>query len=474
MKVQWKKHAALLAGVLLSAAVAPAQEKDPRLNPPVAPIGVESTSKATVPAAVPAQKVEKDTLSGNQYLGLENLQGSRSYLMSNLSFTSGSDFGPDGLGGTRFSSQSQFNGSLDLRREWSRNALSLTYSGGGVVYNTNSGQQNGFVQALGISETVTMRRWTLSIRNSLSFLPESGFGSSLLGSIGQNSFGSNALFNGNQLFNNGQTILTGVGKRISNSASGQLQYDVNRQFAFTASGVYGILRFLDGQAGQLESNSVGFNGGMNYKFGRGNSVAVNYAFQEAMFRGVGGQIRNQTATFSYARQLPGRMTLQIGGGPRFSHSDIVGRPIRDRFSWSATSRLLFALGETGNLGFSYSRSSTNGSGVLFGAVTDTVETTYSRQLSRKWTTSFNGGYARNESITQQIAGTGGFRFHTWHVGANAGRDLGRSLRMTMAYTYQNQDQTSCFVLAACSVGNGGGRHVINIGFQWLLRRIEFN
>ena len=452
-----------------------AQEKDPRLNPPVQPVGVESTSKApntTAPPPVQEKTIEKEPLSGARWLGLGSLGGGRSYLQPSFSFSQGGDMDVKGPNVTR--AQSQVNAGVMLRREWQRYLIDLDYSIGGVVYST---QQNkaALVQGLGLSQTISLRRWTFTVSDHFSYLPESGYGAPLLGNVGNGAFGGGGIgggiINGNPLYNPAQTIITNNGNRISNSATGQVQYDFSRHLSFTGSAGYGILRFLDNGTGLLESNTLTAQGGVNYAFNRFDNVAVTYSLQQTSFKGVSGGLDSHTVQLSYARRITGRMVLQFGAGPQYRDFNIPGQIPNNRFSWTATSRVLYAMRDM-DLAFAYSRFSTNGSGVLLGASTDNVDLTANRKIGRNWSGTIGGGLALNRSLAQSLAGTNPSKFRTWHTNASFGRRVGRSMNLSLTYNYQEQVQTVCAVSVVCFPDTQ--RHVFGLMFGWRPQPIELN
>jgi len=446
-----------------------AQEKDPRINPPVAPIGAESTSKATgttLPPPAQTPSIEKDSLSGSHW-GLGSLGGSRSYLLPRFSFFQGADMETKGPNQTN--AQTQVNTGLKLRKEWKSYMVDVDYSLGGVVYNTQS-NQSGLVQGLSLGQTISLNRWSVSVFDSFSYLPESGFGAPLLGNVGQSSFGG-GVFNSNPLLNPTQTILTGQGKRISNSVLGQVQYDFNRQLSFTGSASYSILRFLDNSGGFLENNNIGLQAGMDYKITRFDTLATTYSLQHVRFHGVAGGFEAHTVHLVYGRRITGRLSMNVGAGPQIRHFHLPGQTINDRVSWSTNTRLLYAMRNM-DLGLTYSHSITSGSGVLLGATTDSLEGTLTRQLFRNWTTSWGAGYARNESLRQLTGGPSTSLFKTWRANATIGRSLGRSLQMNASYSFQSQDQALCGGGLGCMPGSQ--RHVFGVMFSWRFNQIELN
>jgi hypothetical protein len=465
----------ILVVLALAAVPTPAQQKDPRVNPPVAAIGTESTSKNPDAAATagPAVTPDQQPLSGAFRLGLGSLAGGRSFLTPSLTTTQGFESGQTATGTDLFY-RGTLNAKLQLQKLWAANQLSIDY-GVGTQFNRGNGA-GGFaadpVHNLGITFNTQVKRWAFTFSDNFSYLPESAFGAANTGRYG-NVFQSSLGLSGfslpgqlNSIFNPSQTILTAGGDRYSNSIVGQVQYNLSPRSSWTASSSYGILRYLAG--GFIESNDISFQTGYNRSLTSRDTIALSYSFQQFEFGNTPGGAVAHSAQFSYARRLAGRFTVQLGGGPTFNRTENNLGVVTRETSVGINTSVLYSLPST-NFSLGYSRSTTNGSGVLFGAHTDNVQFQTSHQFTRKWTGNLHIGYAHNESLSGATVGPAtSFIFNGWNGGVSISRPVGRSLRVSANYNAQYQNISGCVV--ACT--SQPVRHVFSISLSWLFRQIN--
>ena len=307
--------------ILVMALAVPAawaqQQKDPRVNPPVAPLPPipmnESSSKAPLddPAPNPqnAMKPDESPLSGAEAFTLGTSGGGRSYVTPSIRYSQISDNTLRTTTSTAaWRTNGTLTGNLSLLRVKSRSQFGIDYSAGSSLFSTASNQRGSF-HRLGINEHFSWRRVTLLLADSMTYLPESSFGSGGFGGIstgfggfggfggglggGLSGFGGGL---GGSISSNimpGQSILTGIGRRISNTAVGQIQYMLSPRASMTFSGSHGLLRFLD--SGFINSNNYRFSSGYDYKLNAADSIGVTYSLSMMRFGGI-----NRSGNCSYA------------------------------------------------------------------------------------------------------------------------------------------------------------------------------
>ncbi|MFZ0980612.1 MAG: hypothetical protein WAN23_14525, partial [Candidatus Acidiferrales bacterium] len=137
--------------------------------------------------------------------------------------------------------------------------MTLNYLGGGTISSDGSAS-NGIVQDLGFVDRFALRRWTLSVADQLSYLPESSFGFGGLGGIGLSTGGSVGL--GTPFGLPGQTILTGIGQRLANAFDTEADVSLTPRTTLTFVGGYSLLHYFDSDL--LNSTGASFQGGYNY------------------------------------------------------------------------------------------------------------------------------------------------------------------------------------------------------------------
>jgi hypothetical protein len=462
--------------------VAWAQQKDPRVNPPVAPVGEssskapESTTSAPAPAPAPAQQPDTRPLTGVEDFSLGSPGGGRSYLVPSFRITQGFDTNNlDQAGSSNFNHQSNVNASVQLQRIWSRYTLAANYVVGGVMYSGQNGARSP-VHNMILSQTIQGRRWSALISDTFGYLPESAFGLGGFGGVGGigplpgsslgNNFGGN-LGSLNPILVPNQTIITERATRISNQVMGQFSYAVSPRMSWNVSGGYGILRFLGD--GFTNSSNSSFRTGMNYQMNAHDSLGVVYGFGASRFTGTTRAFNTHTVHVSYGRRLTGRLALQFSTGPLISQFRNPLTGSGTRLSWSTSTMLRYAMQDM-DVSLSYYRTITGGSGVFLGAQSDVISVNLARELTRTWSMGMDFGYAHNSSLRElNTGGKASATFNSYRAGVSFSRPVGRYASLSLGYNLNYQNQGAC----ATTVCNGRVlRHAFSLGFDWQFHPIS--
>jgi hypothetical protein len=198
-------------------------------------------------------------------------------------------------------------------------------------------------------------------------------------------------------------------------------------------------------------------------------IGIDYGFGVFQFPNQGQRFEMHSLHLSYGHRISGRMAMALAAGPQMSvfSAPLAGstKPV----AWTAQSSLDYR-SRRGGVAISYVRYTTGGGGALNGAITDTVRTAWSWQLTRKWSGSLSPGYAHNRSLPQTALGNIENTFDTVYAGASLSRALGRYMTMFFTYNYQAQRAEA----VPCVAGNCGtslGRHLLRLGFDWHPRQI---
>ncbi len=479
--------ATILTLALAVPAVWAQQQKDPRVNPPVAPLPPitpgESSSKSAMddPAPSPQNAVKPDesSLSGAEAFTLGISSGGRSFVTPTIRFTQFTDNSKSTATSLDdWKASGSLTGQLALQRTWSRSQLGIDYSGGATLFTIAQNRRASF-HRVGISDQITWRRITLLLADSLIYLPESSFGAGglgglstgSLGGLGNGSIGTGFGSGSGGGFGGGlvpgiipsQSILTGTGRRISNTALGQIKYALGPRTSITASGSYGMLRFLD--PGFINSSNFQFMTGYDYKMNPADTIGVVYSMSMLRFGGISQSADFHNFHLAYGRRITGRLALQLAGGPQFGTFQNPVTGSGKRVSWSLRSALIYNFRNTA-LGLNYSHGATTGSGVFVGSDADRVDATISRQLSRMWSGGLHFGYAHNHSIRQLNAVTTSRTVNTWHGGFGLQRPVGRQARASLSYNVSGQNADTPVGCVGLACGKFPIRHQIALTFSW--------
>lgn len=458
-----------MLATLFAGAVVHAQQRDPRVNPPLAPLPplTQSESSSTTatgpePAATPA-KSEPRPASDIEQAGLDLWGSGRSMILYGFRVGFLADSNPTAnAGASRLKGVTTIGWNASLLRNWRTSTLSLDYNSGVQLYNTRT-SENRQGHNLGLRYSLTGPAWTLTLRDSVSLLPESSFGfwagtGSLIlpGAPGQ------VQSQLNPFLVPSQSILTGTGRRISNAFAGQVDYAVTHRSSLSFSSSYGILRGLESALVDSHRWSVGAT--YNYLLTGRDSVSLSYDHSSFGFDQSDFGIASDGLNVGYVRQLTGRLSLSVGGGPHISQFRNPVAGSGTRVSSNVRAGLQYQL-RNASLDVSYMRGITGGSGVLLGADTDLVEGGMSKQVSRMWTMSTRLGYARNVSLVQSTGLTNQLTFNGWHGEVSFSRPLGRHARMGLSYGANGQQSNSSVCLGG-TCGRSFIRHRFGLTIEF--------
>jgi hypothetical protein len=354
-------------------------------------------------------------------------------------------------------------GNVSLLKAWSRSQLVVNYSGGGF-FSSSSELGNGWYQQLALAQSFQWNRWNVQLLDQFSYLPQAAFGFGIGTSLGVPGAGGAAPVIpgiGNSYVPN-QTIFASIGPRYSNAATIQVTYALSRRSSITASGTYGILRFVD--PGNVDSSTPIGTIGYNYVISPESTIGLLYSFSAFHYSGQPQAYGSQTISAAYSRKVTGRMALQVYGGPQFTSFRIpidgqtskVGANISAGFTYGF---------ENGMLGATYNHGLSGGSGVFTGSIVDQVSFTAARNLSREWAANFNVGYAHNTAVVSSTT-TSSPNYNTWYAGAGATRPFGRNLNFAVAYSvYVNNTSQSVCTTAPCNLSQTVNSISLNLSWR---------
>jgi hypothetical protein len=377
-------------------------------------------------------------------------------------------------GGSAWTGGAAVSGRIDIHRVSGISDLNMSYTGGGV-FSGDSGDGNGIVQNLGFGDKFTFRRATLSFFDQLSYLPGSSFGYGGLGGLvpgGSSGLGS--------VFGPGQTILTGTGQELENSFVTEFDVLLSARTSLTFVGGYTVLHNFSSDL----FNSTNPNGrvGYNYLLTRKDTIAVLYTYSGYDYSNSNQSFTTHTAQLSYGRVITGKVAFQIAAGPQVILSTFpitvgggVTGPVTSssttQLSWSLSSALTWTA-KRNSFGVAYYRGANNGSGVLTGAIGDTVSASYTRLSSRTFTSGLAGGYSRNQGVLEGATFLTNETFDNYYASASLSHPVGRTLGLTLSYSMQYQVPHAA-VCAAPPCGVSTITNLVAFGVGWHERPLLF-
>ncbi len=330
-------------------------------------------------------------------------------------------------------SSTSFSGNLAFITPGVVHPFSLIESGGYI--DGNSGQPSTSFEDLLLSQTLLLRRWSYTASNNLNYSPTTPT-TGLSGVPGVGDINANpAPPVGSTNSGEGLGVLSVYGPRISNSTSLAASRPLTGSLFFQVNGNYTMLRFLGGTGDAvngIDSNVETGSTGLDYRVDARNRTGVTYSYNKSSFLGQQFTFTTQSVTGSYSRQWTRRLSTFVSGGPlKLSSSEaaLSGPSV----NFTALASVNYAGKEfTQTLG--YVRDTSTGSGVIAGAISDSVFYGVNRTFGRALGVAGTVGYARTKSIlvTQPFDSEG------VSASVQVTRALSPHISAFAAYTLQDQ------------------------------------
>jgi hypothetical protein len=345
---------------------------------------------------------------------------------------------------------------------------------GGVILPNQQEQGTTSFWNVAVSQGLVTRTWSLNVSDSFSFLPQSPT-TGLSGIPGVGDLGPLPVQG--PVAGPAGGIFSFAGDRIDNSLSGSAERQFTSAMSISGSGSWSILNFLDNNGssanGGLDSSWVAGSVALNRRLDGRSSASIDAVYSTITYSGDGSglgtpDIEIKGINGSYQRVLSRRLSMSVSAGPQWVSSS-NSTLIPSKLNVAASASLTYSRGFT-SVGVSYLRGVNAGSGVLPGALSDTIAGSVGRTFGRKWVASLAGGYTRSSGLTQlfnqgSIVPTNAV-YDSVYVGAQLTRGFGTHFSGFASYTVQ--DQTSSTSLAGQNALNGTSQ-TLGIGISYTPR-----
>jgi hypothetical protein len=364
---------------------------------------------------------------------LPSVEGTLTYSLSaSESFLTG--YG----GGVNYSTA--LSGSLGYLSSSPDKPFSLVYTGGYLYSSVPGYPPNSTFQNLAASQVVTTKHWNFVIDDAVSYLPESPT-TGLSGIPGVGDIGVEPVQIGDQP---AQSIFTNYATRVGNGLNGSISRTVNKSLSINGSASWQILHFLN-NAG-IDSSMASGSVGPTYRINGRSSASAEfiYSYTNNTYAGKSYPFESEGVTLQYQRQLTRFLTMNVAAGPqRTFGSGASATLIPSQITPVASASLTYSR-RTTTASVSYSRATNAGSGVLYGALTNTIGGTVREQFSRNWQGALTASYSQSKSLAE-IAGVDE-DYHSTYGGGQISRRLSRSFSAYFSYTAVTQNQNNVVVV----------------------------
>jgi len=343
-------------------------------------------------------------------------------------------------------SSSAISGDVAYSGKSTARPFSLLFAGGVLLPNQGGQGVSTFWNAA-VSQGYVTRKWVFNVSDSFSFLPESPT-TGLSGIAGVGDLGATPV--SGPVVGPAGGVFSVAGNRISNYLGGSVERQLNHDTSISGSGSWGTLHFLDDNASELGLDSDQYSGvvSLNHRIDQRSTVAVNAVYSEFVYSGSGAlqsepDFQSRGLNLSYSRVLSRSLNVSASVGPQWvssSNSALIPTSLDVAVSASLSYSRRYT-----NASLTYTRGVNSGSGVLPGALSDSVMGGIGRAYGRNWVVSLDAAYTHTSGLTVFGIASGtptNEAFNTVYGGGQVTRRISSTFSGYVSYTAQHQSSTN--------------------------------
>ena len=350
--------------------------------------------------------------------------------------------------------------STTLSGDVSYTAKSIVYPtnlilSGGVILADQSAQGNtGYVSAA-LSQGWVTRSWIFNVSDSFSFLPQSPT-TGLSGIAGVGDLGATPVQG--PVAGPAGGIFSAAGDRIANSLNGSVERELNRATSISGAGSWSKLHFLDSND-SLDNTQISGVVALNRRLDARSSASLNAVYSTFSYGNTPTansqpDIETRGINASYQRVLTRSLSASVSAGPQWiSSSNSILIP--SSLNVAASAGLSYQRGLT-SASVSYFHGVNGGSGVLPGAIADSVSASLGHSFGHNWVGSLNAGYTHSAGLSQVFNGASlvpiNEVFDTVFGGAQVTRRISLHFSGYASFEAQNQSQNNNLAVPAALNG----------------------
>ncbi len=359
---------------------------------------------------------------------LPTVEGTMTYSLSaSQSFMTGYGTGTDYM--------TALSGDLAYVSSSPNKPFSLVYSGG-YMYSVMPGYPpNSTYQNLAASQVVTTKNWTFVADDAISYMPESPT-TGLSGIPGVGDIGIVPVQIGDEP---ARSVLTTYATQVANGLSGTALRKIGGNWSVDGSASWQILDFTGSQAQyNINSDTATASIGPAYRIDARSSASASavYSYTNDTYQGTSFPFTTEAIMLQYQRQITQFLTVNVSVGPQRMYGTGAAELLIPAQMTVVGSAALSYTRRTTSASITFSRASNAGSGVMYGALTDTVAGVLQKQLSRNWVGALTASYSDNTALGQ-FAGVDD-DYDATYGGGQISRKMGRAWSAYFSYTAMTQ------------------------------------
>ncbi len=209
----------------------------------------------------------------------------------------------------------------------------------------------------------------------------------------------------------------------------------------------------------LDSQTAAGSAFWLHRIFRGDWGGASYGFQRITYSGS-GETRVHSFLAVNTLSLSRRLTLTGSAGPQYSEN--VGATPQPS-NWSVTGAVEGSWrDERTSVSAGYSRTVSDGGGLLGAVRSQSVHGTFRRELVPGWAAAVTANHGTNQSVTGPSK-TGTSSINLTSVGVSLERNVGKSIGLRLGYNHDFQEQ---FGSPAQTPDAHRNRFFVTLSYQW--------
>lgn len=306
---------------------------------------------------------------------------------------------------------SNVSGSVAYANANKEKPFTMEYAGGYTWNLAGPDYQSGQFHRMDLTQGFAYRRWKLSLRDDVAYLPQSPTtGFSGIPGIGE------IIGAPNPNPSTSQTILTVNTHVLNNNAQGTLEHTLNYSTTLSFGGNSNLLHYPDGNG--TETRGTTADAMLLRRLSGRTSILGNYLFSQYEYPGSPLTIHTQTGLAGLRHLFTRNLSVNLQGGPLWVNST-VSSAVPAKLTYAANASVIYVKKRT-SLGGTYLHTSNGGSGYLLGAIIDDAEGNFQHHFGESVILGLTGGYNRTAALNDfgatKITGAFGAVQGTWLLG----------------------------------------------------------
>jgi hypothetical protein len=265
------------------------------------------------------------------------------------------------------------------------------------------------------------------------------------------------------------SLITPLATQRSSATTVETNYHFALSDLIGANGSFYDLHFTNVLAGTQLTNSQTASGSAFWlhRISRGDWGGASYGFQRIAFSG--GETRVHSFLVVNTLSISNRLTLTGFVGPQYSENQgLIPGALQPTQStdWSVAGGVEGGWrNQRTSVSAGYSRTISDGGGVLGAVRLQNVHANFRRELVPGWAAALTASHGTNQSLTVPFA-TSASSVNLTSAGISLERNVGKSIGLRLGYTHDFQEQFFGFTVPAQMLDAHRNRFFVTLSYQW--------